>query len=94
MYKYGFDILEALKDKGYSTYRIRKEKIFGEAVIQKIRDGNIDISVRTILKLIELLNCSFEQLIVNDDQQEQYNIQICSAVYIIQAYLFLYIIHG
>ena len=39
MIRYRFDILEALKEAGYSTYRLRKEKIMGEALIQKIRHG-------------------------------------------------------
>ena len=70
MYKYGFDVLEELKNHGYTTYRIRKEKIFGEAVLQKIRNGNIDISVHTILKLLQILNCKFEDLIVDDQKEE------------------------
>ena len=31
--RYKLDILEALKQAGYSTYRLRKEKILGERVI-------------------------------------------------------------
>ena len=35
--KYKIDILAALKEKGYSTYRLRKEKLIGEATIQQLR---------------------------------------------------------
>ena len=35
------DILVCLKDAGFSSYRLRKEKIIGEAQIQKIRTGEI-----------------------------------------------------
>ena len=31
------DVLAALKSAGYSSYRLRKEKIMGEATMQKIR---------------------------------------------------------
>ena len=31
--KYEIDVLEALKAAGYSTYRIRKEKIFAEGTL-------------------------------------------------------------
>ena len=41
MLKYKIDILEELKTKGYTTYKLRKDKIIGEAQIQKIRTGEI-----------------------------------------------------
>ena len=34
--KYKIDIIAALKEAGYNTSRIRKEKIMGEAMLQKI----------------------------------------------------------
>ena len=37
--KYRIDILEALKVAGYSTYKLRKEKLLGEATIQRLRVG-------------------------------------------------------
>ena len=37
--KYKIDVLEALKAAGYSTYRLRKDKLIGEATIQWIRSG-------------------------------------------------------
>ena len=36
--KYKIDILAGLKEKGYSTYRIRKNKLMGEATVQKLRN--------------------------------------------------------
>ena len=41
MLKYKIDILEELKEKGYTSYKLRKDKIMGEAQIQKIRNGEI-----------------------------------------------------
>lgn len=35
--RYKIDILEALKAAGYNTNRLRKEKLLGESVIQKMR---------------------------------------------------------
>ena len=45
-----------LKEKGYSTYRIRKEKLVGQSMLQKLREGG-DIDTRTIKRFCELLNC-------------------------------------
>ena len=54
--KYKIDVLEALKNKGYTSYRIRTEKIFGERQMQQLRNGEI-VSHACISKLCELLNC-------------------------------------
>ena len=55
-FRYKIDILAALKEKGYSTYRIRKERIFAEATLQLFRQGVI-ASQSTLEKLCELLDC-------------------------------------
>lgn len=49
-------LIALLKEKGYTTYRIRKEKIIGQATWSKIQN-NGDIDTRTIAKLCKLLNC-------------------------------------
>lgn len=49
-------LLAILKEKGYTTYRIRKEKIVGQATWSKIQNGG-DIDTRTIAKLCDILNC-------------------------------------
>lgn len=54
--QYKIDILKALKDSGYSTYRLRKEKLLSESVIQQLRN-NEPISWAYIGKLCELLHC-------------------------------------
>ena len=56
MLKYKIDILEALKEKGYTSYKIRKNKIIGEAQMQKIRTGEI-ASKETLNTICRLLDC-------------------------------------
>lgn len=53
---YKIDVLQALKDKGYNTNKLRKEKILAESTIQKLRDKK-PISWKNITKICELLNC-------------------------------------
>lgn len=53
---YKIDILKALKDKGFSTYRIRKEKILSESTVQKLRAGS-PVSWENIETICRLLNC-------------------------------------
>ena len=54
--RYKVDILQALKDKGFSTYRLRKDKIFSENTLQAFRSGDM-VSYPTVGKLCELLGC-------------------------------------
>lgn len=54
--KYKIDVLETLKSSGYSSYRLRKEKIFGEKTIQQLRNGEL-VSWANIARLCELLKC-------------------------------------
>lgn len=54
--KYKIDVLETLKANGYSSYKLRQEKIFGQAVIQQFRNGEI-VSTACLEKLCVLLNC-------------------------------------
>ncbi len=60
--RYKIDVLEALKNAGYSSYRLRKENIFGQRVIQQLRHGEI-VSLGTIDTLCELLNCQIGDII-------------------------------
>ena len=56
MLKYKIDILEALKEKGYTSYKIRKDKLIGEAQQTKISHGEI-ASKETLNTICKLLNC-------------------------------------
>ena len=54
--KYTGDILELLAGAGYTSYRIRKEKIFGERAVQQLRQGEL-VSWAVIEKICTLLDC-------------------------------------
>lgn len=54
--KYKINIVEALKQAGYNTNRIRKEKIIGEGTLQKLRDGEI-VSTKNLETICKLLEC-------------------------------------
>ena len=53
---YKFDVIAALKDAGYNTNRLRKEKLLSEGVLQSLRE-NKAISLANIDRICELLNC-------------------------------------
>ena len=54
--KYKINVLDALKKAGYSTYRLRKEKILAESTMQKFRDGEI-VTADNLALVCSLLDC-------------------------------------
>lgn len=66
--KYKIDVLAALKAAGYTTYKLRQEKILGERVIQQLRAGEI-VSWKTIDTICTLLNCQIGDLVEHRAQE-------------------------
>ena len=56
MIKYKIDIFSSLKQKGYSTYKIKQEKIFNQSQLQQIRDNKL-LTQEALNKLCSLLDC-------------------------------------
>lgn len=56
MIRYKINLLLALKNIGYNTNRIRKEKIFTEAQLQQMRDNNL-LTQKALNKVCTLLKC-------------------------------------
>ena len=56
------DVLAALKEKGITTYQIRKEKLLSESTVQKLRVG-IGVSWENLETLCRLLDCQPYDLI-------------------------------
>ena len=54
--RYKIDVMIALKEKGYSSTRIREEKKIGQSYLQQIRHGEL-VSWKTIDTLCKLLDC-------------------------------------
>ena len=54
--QYKTDVLAALKEKGYTTYRIRKERLLSESTVQKLRNRN-PVAWENLETLCELLHC-------------------------------------
>lgn len=57
MLKYKVNILEELKKAGYSSYRLRQEKVLGEATLQKIRIGSTMLTLESLGVICDILHC-------------------------------------
>ncbi len=54
--QYRIDVMKALKEKGVTTYAMRKDKLLSESTIQKLRKG-IGVSWENLDTLCKLLQC-------------------------------------
>ena len=56
MIQYKIDIMAALKNRGYSSTKIRTDKLIGQSYLQQIRHGEL-VSWRTLDTICSLLDC-------------------------------------
>ena len=64
---YSCDVLELLKDKGYTSYRMRKEKLISEGALQKIREGKM-LSWHELDTVCTILECQPGDLVRHEAQ--------------------------
>lgn len=71
MLKYKINVLESLKEAGYTTTRLRNEKLLGENAIQYIREGK-PVGAKALDNLCRLLDMQPGNIIkyVEDDEQK------------------------
>ena len=59
---YKIDIMAKLKECGYNTTRLRKEKLLAESTIQQLREDKL-VSWRNIERICILLNCNIGDIL-------------------------------
>ena len=57
MLQYKINVIEALKNKGYTTTRIRREHILPESTLTRIRAGDPGISCASLGTICAMLRC-------------------------------------
>lgn len=71
MWKYKIDILKELSNKGFTSSRLRKEKIISEGTMQHIRNGK-GITTETLNTICIILRCQpsdIIEIIPTDDEK-------------------------
>ena len=61
-FQYKVNVMDKLKDKGYSSTRLRKEKLLGESYMSQLRRGDM-VSWAALDTICTLLNCQPGDLI-------------------------------
>lgn len=74
MFVYKFDVLETLKESGYNTTRLRKEKLLGENAIQSLRRGEM-VGIIALEKICALLDMQPGNIIKYVENSEHKNIK-------------------
>ena len=54
--RFKIDVLAELKKKGFSSYKMRQEKLMGEATIQQLRKGEL-VSWENVGRICAMLDC-------------------------------------
>lgn len=67
---YKIDVLEALKKAGYTTYRLRSEKLIAESALQKMRKGEM-IGIINLETICHLLNCQPGDVLQYDQEESK-----------------------
>lgn len=73
--RYKVDILAELKKKGYSSTRIREEKLIGQSYLQQLRRGEL-VSWKTLDTICSLLECQPGDLIEYVEKQAENTAQV------------------
>ncbi len=73
--RYKVDILAELKKKGYSSTRIREEKLIGQSYLQQLRRGEL-VSWKTLDTICSLLECQPGDLIEYVEEQNENAAQV------------------
>lgn len=50
-------LFDRLKEAGYTTYRIRKEKLMGQGTLTALKNGTGGLEHKTIERLCQVLDC-------------------------------------
>lgn len=71
--RYKIDIIAALKNAGYNTSTIRREKRLSESTLQAIRTGKM-VSLDNISRICEMLRCQPGDLLEYMSDETEYDV--------------------
>lgn len=74
MLTYKIDVLDTLKESGYNTTKLRKEKLLGENAIQSLRKNEM-VGIIALEKICRLLDMQPGNIIKYVENDEKNNIK-------------------
>lgn len=73
MLRYKINIADALKRKGFNTYKSKKTKVLSQVTLEKIKNEDMNISLETLNRLCLILDMQPKDLIeyVEDEEEKK-----------------------
>lgn len=71
--RYRLDIMQALRERGITSYRILRENLIPQGTMTKLRRGDTSINLSSVATLCHLLHCQPGDLLeyVPDEDERQ-----------------------
>lgn len=76
--QYKINVLKAMKDRGYSSAKLRKDKIIGEATIQRLRSKQ-SVSFEVLAKVCVILGCDIGDILTFVKDDSDIKLQACES---------------
>lgn len=64
-------LLKLLSDNGYTSYRIKKEKLIGQGTLTAIKNGTGGLDAKSIAKLCAVFHCQPGDLMEYVEENEE-----------------------
>ena len=65
--------MQALKEKGYTSYKLRQSKLLAETTMTKLRNNNTKITLENLNTICTLLQCQPGDILEYVPNDEEYN---------------------
>lgn len=62
MYRYKIDVVKALSNKGFTSYKIKKDKLLSQGTLKKLKEGG-NITLETLDAVCCMLRMDIEEVI-------------------------------
>lgn len=62
MYYYKIDVVQALAEKGYNSYKIKKDNLMSQGTLKKLKEKQ-NVTLETLNSICCMLRCNIEDVI-------------------------------
>ena len=74
MYKYKIDVVQALSDRGYTSYKLKQSKLLSQGTLSKLKN-NENVTLETLNAVCLMLRCNIEdiiEIVATDEEKIKY----------------------
>lgn len=62
MYYYKIDVVQAMSDKGYNSYRLKKDNLMSQGTLTKLKNKE-NVTIKTLNDVCCILRCDISDII-------------------------------